>query len=91
LEWRCLVQCAVRPVGVEVRHVLGQHGPKLAPVEDEHPVQQLAADGADPSFGDSVCPGRAHRCAQDADGFAGEHGIDYAGELAVRSRIKNLT
>jgi hypothetical protein len=23
LEWRCLVQCPVRPMGVEVRHVLG--------------------------------------------------------------------
>jgi hypothetical protein len=34
LERRCLVQCSVRPVGVEVRHVLGQHRPKLALVED---------------------------------------------------------
>jgi hypothetical protein len=70
-------------VGVEVRHVLGQHSLKLAPVEDQHPIQQLTADGADPSFGDRVRPGRTHRCAQDAHGLAGEHGIEDAGELAV--------
>jgi hypothetical protein len=27
--------------------------------------------------------GCQHRCAQDADNLAGEHGIEYAGELAV--------
>jgi hypothetical protein len=70
-------------MGVEVRHVLGQHGPKLALVEDQHPIQQLAADGADPSLSDCVRSGRAYRCAQDADGFAGEHGVEDAGELAV--------
>jgi hypothetical protein len=34
LERRCLVQCAVRSMSVEVRHVLGQHSLKLALVED---------------------------------------------------------
>ncbi|MDT7717738.1 MAG: hypothetical protein QOH09_3730, partial [Pseudonocardiales bacterium] len=58
LERRCLVQCPVRPVGVEVRHVLGQHNLKLVPVEDQHPIQQLTADGADPSFGETVGPRR---------------------------------
>ena len=58
LERRCLVECPVRPMGVEVRYVLGQHGLKLAPVEDEHPVQQLAADGADEPFGVTVGPRR---------------------------------
>jgi hypothetical protein len=83
LERRCLVQCSVRPVGVEVRHVLGQHRRKLALVEDQHPIQQLAAYGADPAFGDCVRAGRLHRGAQDADGLAGEHGIENGGELAV--------
>ena len=45
MEWRCLVQCPVRPMGVEVRHVLGQHSLKLVPVEDQHPIQQLTAAG----------------------------------------------
>jgi hypothetical protein len=55
----------------------------MAPVEDQNSVQQLAADGADPSFGDRVGSGRAHRCAQDADAFAGEHGIKDVGELGI--------
>ena len=54
MERRCLVECSVRPVGVEVRHVLGQYRLKRALVEDQHPIQQLAADGVDPSFGDCV-------------------------------------
>ena len=70
-------------MGVEVRHVLGQHGPKLAPVEDQHPIQQLAADGADPSLSDAVRSRCPHRGAQDANGLAGEHGIEDGGELAV--------
>lgn len=39
---------------MEVRHVLGQYGLKLVPVEEQHPIQQLAAD---PSLGDCVRPG----------------------------------
>ena len=70
-------------MGVEVRYVLGQHSLKLVPVEDQHPIQQIAADGADPSLGDRVCSGRAHRGAQDADAFAGEHGIEDVSEFGI--------
>jgi hypothetical protein len=55
----------------------------VATVDDQHPVEYLAADSADPSLGDRVGPRRPHRCAQDPDAFAGEHGIEDAGELAV--------
>jgi hypothetical protein len=41
-----LMQCAVGAVLVEVRHVLGQHVVEVAAVDDQYPVQQLAADGA---------------------------------------------
>jgi hypothetical protein len=51
---------------VEVRHVLGQHCGEMAAVDDEDPVEQFAAGGSDPSFGDRICPGCPHRCAQDA-------------------------
>jgi hypothetical protein len=33
-------------VVVEVRHVLGQNVFEVAAVDDQHPVEQLAADGA---------------------------------------------
>jgi hypothetical protein len=64
-------------------YVLGQHCLEVAAVDDQHSVEYLAADGADPALGDSVGPRRPHRCAQDSDAFAGEHGVEDAGELAV--------
>jgi len=82
-EWCCVPQGAVGAVLVEMRRVLGQYVFEVAPVEDQYSVEQLAADGADPSFGDRVRAGRAHRCAQDADAFAGEHGIKDVGELGI--------
>jgi hypothetical protein len=55
----------------------------VAPVEDQHPIQQFAADGADPSFSDCVRPECQHRCAQDTIVLASEHGVEDAGERAV--------
>jgi hypothetical protein len=68
---------------VEMRRVLGQYVFEMAPIEDQYSVEQLAAQGADPSFGDGVRSGCQHWCAQDADGVAGEHGIEDVGEFAV--------
>jgi hypothetical protein len=59
--------------------VLGQHRRKLALVEDQHPVQQLAADGADPSFGDRVRARGPDRGAHDLDGLGGEYGVECGG------------
>lgn len=75
---------------VEVVYVLGQSVFEVAAVEDQYPVEQLAAQGADPSFGDCVRPGCLHRCAQDADAFVGEHGIEEGGDLVSRARIKKV-
>jgi hypothetical protein len=44
-------------------------------VDDQYPVKQLAADSANPSFGDRVRPRRPPRCTQDAKALAGEHGV----------------
>ncbi len=68
---------------VEVRHVLGQHYREMAAVDDQYLIQQFEADSSGPSFGDRICPGRPHRCAQDTNSLTGEHGIENAGELAV--------
>jgi hypothetical protein len=77
------MQGAVGAVLVEVSGVLGQCVFEVAAVEDQHSVEQLAANGADPSLGDRVRPGRPHRCAQDTDTLAGEPGIEDVGELAI--------
>jgi hypothetical protein len=51
------MQYAMGVMVVEVRYVFGQHSLKEAPVDDQHPVQQFAADSCDPSFGDGVRSG----------------------------------
>jgi hypothetical protein len=75
-----LVQRAVGAVLVEVHDILGQHALKMAAVENQHPVEHFAANRSDPSFSDRVRSGRWHRCAQDADALACEHGVKSASE-----------
>ena len=57
---------------VEVIDVFGDGGVQLTLVDDQHPVQQLAAQGVHPALGDRVGLGRLRRCEQDPDAFAGE-------------------
>jgi hypothetical protein len=78
-EWCRVPQGAVGTVLVEMRHVLGQYVSEVAAVEDQYSVEQLAADGANPSFGDRVRSGCPHRCAQDADAC----GVPELGHLAL--------
>jgi hypothetical protein len=61
-----LLEGTVRAVVVKVRRVLGQHRGEMAAVEDQDPVQQFAAEGSDPSFGNRVRLRYPHRGAQDA-------------------------
>jgi hypothetical protein len=68
---------------VEVRDVLGQHHHQMAAVDDQHPVQQFAADSSNPSFGDPVRPRCPHWGAQDPDVLTGERGVEDVGEFAV--------
>jgi hypothetical protein len=41
---------------VEVRHVVGESVREVGVVEDQYPVEQFWAYGADPSLGDRVRP-----------------------------------
>jgi hypothetical protein len=88
-EWCCLMQGAVAMVA-EVGNVLGQYALEVAAVDDQYPVEQLTADGADPSFGDCVCPRCSHRCTQDADASLMKTASKASVNLLSRSRIKNL-
>ena len=56
-ERRCLVQGAVRPVGVVEVLVLAQHDHQVPLIPHQGPVQQLAAAAADPSFHDRFIRG----------------------------------
>ena len=52
---RCeLAEGTVRPGGVVVQQVLGQHLSQVVLIEDQQPVEELAAEGADDSFADGV-------------------------------------
>jgi hypothetical protein len=73
----------VGAVVVEVGYVLGQHVRKVAAVDDQYPVKQLSAYGADPTFGDSIRARRAYRCVQDTDVFPDKGSVEGIGELAV--------
>jgi len=74
-----------------MHRVLGEHREKVALVDDQQPVQALAANGTDPAFGEGVGSWRLRRGPEHADAGTGEHVIEGQGELRVRSRTKNFT
>src|SRR5262245_11265008 len=65
-------------VGVDVEHVF-----KVAATRDQEPVEALSANGADETLGDCVRFRRSYWRLDDADAFAGEDGVEVAGEFAV--------
>src|SRR5437868_5442323 len=56
---RCeLAEGPVRPGGVVVPRILRQHPAQMVLVDDQQPVQELAAQGTDDSLADRVAPHR---------------------------------
>ena len=80
---RVLVKPLVRPVVIEMTHVLVQDGLCVSFVVDQQPVGAFGADAADKSFRVAVCPGRARRDLDHGDAFGGEDGVEGIGELGV--------
>ena len=72
----------MRPGGVVVPQVLGQHSVQMLLVDDQQPVEDLPAQGTDEPFADRVRLRGLRRAGQDPDALRGEHGIEGAGELA---------
>jgi len=56
---------------------------ELSPADDQDPVEAVAADGSDPTFGERVRLRRPERCADDLDALASEDVVEGAAELAV--------
>ena len=80
---RCeLAEGPVRPGGVVVPQILGQHPAQMVLIDDQQPVQELAAQGTVDSLADRVRSGRLRRAGENPDARRGEHGIEGAGELA---------
>jgi hypothetical protein len=82
-RWWDELQRAVRPVGVVVIDVDAEHMLEMAAVHDEEPIEAFSADGADEALGNRVRVWCSHWRLDDADAFAGEHGVKVARELAV--------
>src|SRR6266571_7493556 len=81
---RCgLPERAVWPMVVVVRHIACQCRRQLPLAQDQHPVQQLTTDRADPPLRERVRPRRPHRCAQDPDASGAEDRVEAVGELCV--------
>ena len=75
----------VRPGRVVVRLVFGQDGAQMRLAEDQHAVQELAAQGADEALADRVHPRRLDGGAQDPGAGGLEDGVERGGE--VRSAV----
>ena len=56
-----LAERPVRPGCVVVQQVFGQYPAQLVLIDDQQPVEELPAQGADDPFADGVRPGRARR------------------------------
>ena len=70
-------------MGVVVIDVDVQDALKLPAAADQEPIEAVAADGADPAFGERVCLRCAKRGADDLDAFAAEDLVEDAAEFAV--------
>lgn len=78
----------MRPVGVVVIDVDVQDALKLPAAADQEPVEAVAADGADPTFGERVCLRRAKRGADYLNALALEDVVEGTAELAVTVGIE---
>ena len=70
------------PVGVVVLDVFGDQAFELLLVPDDGAVEELSADGADPSFGECVGYGCADRGLEDLEAFCSEDLVEGVDELA---------
>src|SRR5207244_10404882 len=62
--------------------VLGQRLAQMVVIDDQQPVEEFPAQGADDPLADRVRSGRLRRAAENPDSFRREHGVEGASELA---------
>jgi hypothetical protein len=72
LVWRLKRERAVRPVPVVMGGVEAEHLLEVAAVDDQNPVEALAAEGADPSLGVRIRIRSSDRCPDDPHALAAE-------------------
>jgi hypothetical protein len=80
---RVLVEALMRPVIVEMAHILVNDGAGVSLVVDQQPVGALLANAADKPFGIAVRLRCLGRNLDHIEAFGGEDGIEGGGELGV--------
>src|SRR5882757_6823321 len=76
-----LADALVGTGGVVMLLVLGQNRSQVRLVQDQGPVEDLTAQGADEALADRVHPGRLHGGAQDRGAGGLEDGIEGGSEV----------
>ena len=76
-----LADSLVRAGGVVVLLILGQDGPQMRGADDQHPVQQFAAQRADESLTGRVHPRSLNSGTQDRDASGLEDRIERGREV----------
>jgi len=80
---RCeLAEGAVRPGRVVVAQVFGEHMAQVVLIDDQQPIEELAAQGPDHPFAGSVRSGCLRRAGENPDAFRCEYGVEGIRELA---------
>jgi hypothetical protein len=80
---RCeLAEGTVRPGGVVMQQVLGQHLAQVVLIDDQQPAGKLPAQGTDDPFADGVRSWCLRRAGQNPDAARQEDGVEAGGELA---------
>nr|WP_235030477.1 hypothetical protein [Nonomuraea solani] len=82
-ERSCLMESPMWPVFVIEGFELAQRVQKVVLVPDQHPVQQLAPAGLDPSLHDRIHARYPGSALKDAESSIDQHGIEGRGELGV--------
>jgi hypothetical protein len=83
LDWWSLVQGAVRAMLVVVADVDPEDSFEVPSVDDQDPVEALAAYGAYPPFDERVRTGCPHGRADCSDALGAEHLVKRRRDLAV--------
>ena len=66
-QWRILAQRQVRARLIVIRRIRSKKSPQVLLTEDQHPIQALAAHGADQAFCMTILPRRSRRDRSVAD------------------------
>src|SRR6266511_1622972 len=83
LVWRLKRERAVRPVSVVMGGVVAEHLLEVAAVDDQDPVEALAAEGADPTLGVRIRIRSADGRPDDPHALDAEDLVEAASKLAV--------